>query len=198
MRKSRLLTNYFPLKKIFDFAFALIILISGLPLYLLIAILIKLDDFGPVLYSQQRVGKSGKIFKIYKYRTMRIETPTISTEDMSVFGSSYVTRTGSFLRHTSLDEVPQLINILRGEMSFVGPRPALPTQIAVLRARSLCGADQILPGITGLAQVSGRDNLTDFEKVNYDAQYFRKLSLKMDCHVILLTLWAVIIRRGAK
>ncbi len=190
--------SYIQIKRVLDAVFAAILLvIFGVPM-LLIALLIRLDSRGPALYKQERVGINQGRFIIYKFRTMKIGTPVLSTEEMQKQAIKPFTRIGPFLRKTNLDELPQLINILKGEMSFVGPRPALPTQEVVNRLRSEKGADSVLPGITGLAQVMGRDDLDDETKVNYDAEYVQKMSFLFDVKLIIKTFGAVITGRGNK
>ncbi len=185
-------------KATMDLVLAILLLIALAPVLLVLAVLICLDSPGPALYRQQRVGMSGKAFTIYKFRTMHVGTPVLSTEEMQCLGLNSVTRVGRLLRKTSLDELPQLLNILKGEMSFIGPRPALLTQTDVNILREQTGADAVRPGITGLAQVMGRDDLDVPTKVHYDAEYCRQLSLRQDCRILLLTLAAVKSARGNK
>lgn len=162
------------------------------PVWLLISSFIIMDSRGPALFVQQRAGKHHKPFRIYKFRTMRVETPDISTENMRASGLNPVTRIGAVLRATSLDEIPQLLNIVKGEMSFVGPRPALMTQAEVLSMREVTGVDGLLPGITGYAQVMGRDDLCDKDKVGYDKQYMVNLGLWYDIKVLIFTIKSVL------
>lgn len=169
-----------------------------LPLLLVIALLIRLDSRGSALFIQERAGRYHRPFKIYKFRTMRADTPHLSTEEMQRSGLNPITRLGGFLRRTSLDELPQLINIIKGEMSFIGPRPALMTQENVLRLREQAGVDRLKPGITGYAQVTGRDNLSDEEKVSRDAYYLQHVGLKMDIMVLLQTFTSVFRGTGNK
>ncbi|ASN82978.1 hybrid nucleoside-diphosphate sugar epimerase/sugar transferase [Deinococcus ficus] len=177
-------------------AAGMLVLLS--PLLLLIAAVIRLDSPGPVLFRQERAGRRHEPFIIYKFRTMRAGTPHLSTEDMLRSGLSTVTRAGGFLRRTSLDELPQLLNVIRGEMSFVGPRPALMTQHPVLTLRQASGADVLAPGITGYAQVTGRDDLSDAEKVERDTAYLRRISLAMDLNIVLLTVGSIFKGTGTK
>ncbi|AFZ66488.1 hybrid nucleoside-diphosphate sugar epimerase/sugar transferase [Deinococcus peraridilitoris] len=187
---------YYPVKRALDIMFAVFLGLAFLPILLLIALLIRLDSPGPALFIQWRAGHGHHAFPIYKFRTMYVDTPDLSTEDMRVSGLNPITRVGHLLRKTSLDELPQLLNVLRGEMSFVGPRPALMTQKRVLRMREANGVDELRPGITGLAQVTGRDDLDDEEKVGRDALYLSRMSLCTDLQILLLTIRAVFGGRG--
>ncbi|WP_161882065.1 hybrid nucleoside-diphosphate sugar epimerase/sugar transferase [Deinococcus alpinitundrae] len=173
-------------------------LIVLLPIYLFLAILIRLDSPGPAIFRQERAGRLHQPFKIYKFRTMRSDAPNLSTEEMQQSGLKVITRLGAFLRRTSLDELPQLLNVLKGEMSFIGPRPALMTQYPVLHLREQTGVDQLLPGITGHAQVTGRDNLSDKEKVERDSYYLKRLGPKMDWRILKITLNSILSGVGNK
>lgn len=190
--------NYEILKARLDFigASALLVLLS--PLLLLLTLLICIDSPGLAIYRQKRVGQCGRLFTIYKFRTMRLGTPTLSTEEMQLQRAKPFTRLGPLLRKTNLDELPQLLNIWRGDMSFIGPRPALPSQTDVNALREKMGVDSVRPGITGLAQVRGRDDLDTVTKVTYDSEYCRGLSLISDLHILLLTLSTIITARGNK
>ena len=189
---------YCHIKAIMDLAFALVLMALLWPLFLLMALIIRLDSKGPAIYRQARIGANGSIFTMYKFRTMKIGTPVLSTEDIQNQGISTVTRFGRILRKTSLDELPQLLNIIKSEMSFIGPRPALPTQDEVIRLREQSGADSLRPGITGLAQVKGRDDLADDVKVEYDSEYYRNLGLIKDLRILVRTFGAVVSSRGNK
>jgi len=189
---------YLRIKAEIDRLFALIMLIILAPFMLLIALLIRLSSHGPAIYRQQRVGQKQQLFTICKFRTMRIDTPVLSTEEIQRSGINRVTRVGNILRKTSLDELPQLINILRGEMSFIGPRPALQSQVDLNIKREFLGVHQIRPGVTGLAQVRGRDNLDTETKVTYDAEYCRRMSFWFDLKIVLLTILAILSSRGNK
>lgn len=172
-------------------SFLSIILLSWL--LLLIAILIKIDSpKEKVFFLQKRLGKSNKVFTIYKFRTMRSEAPhQIATNDFENAGQ-YITTVGHFLRKSSLDELPQLFNVLKGNMSLVGPRPLIPSESDVLKLRSLSHANEVLPGITGLAQVKGRDNLDDDSKAKYDHEYAENISFRLDRKIIIKTITDVI------
>jgi len=168
------------------------------PILLILCILIKLDSAGSIFFVQERVGYKGKVFKCFKFRTMKIGTPNISTEEMQKIGLNPTTRIGYWLRRTSLDEIPQIINILLGQMSFIGPRPALPSQHFVIKMRHNYKVDMLLPGITGLAQVRGRDSLTDSEKVNFDYQYYQEFSFAQDMSILVETINTVSSNKGNK
>lgn len=160
------------------------------------AILIKLDTQGPVLYTQQRVGLNGEFFEIYKFRTMLVGTPALPTEEMMKLPSR-VTRVGKVLRKFSIDELPQLFNVLKGDMSLVGPRPALYNQTELTRMRQSEGILKFPPGITGWAQVNGRDELPDEVKVQADKWYCDNWSYWLDWKIIFSTFGAVTSKRGA-
>lgn len=168
------------------------------PLLLLIALLIKLDSKGPVFFQQKRVGRGKSYFMIYKFRTMRTDAPhDVPTNDLR--GSkTYITRVGRVLRKTSLDELPQLLNILKGEMSLIGPRPALWNQFDLIQLRDKYGANDVLPGLSGWAQVNGRDYLSrDLEKkARRDGEYAQHISFRFDMKCFLLTIVKVINRQG--
>ena len=189
---------YFYLKIGLDFVFA----VSCLPIFLIIllvlAVLIPIDSKGGIFFIQDRVGWCGRTFKCFKFRTMKIGTPNISTQEMQKIGLSPITRVGYWLRRTSLDELPQLLNIFMGQMSFIGPRPALPSQDFVIKMRRDYKVDMLLPGITGLAQVRGRDSLTDFEKVKFDYQYYQEFSFTQDLRILIETIKTVSSNKGNK
>ena len=166
------------------------------PLMASLALAVRLDSPGPSLFRQSRVGRGGRPFTLLKFRTMAWGTPDISTADMSRQKVRPVTRVGLLLRRFSLDELPQLVNVVRGEMSLVGPRPALPSQVSLNEARREAGVEELLPGITGWAQVNGRDDLSDSEKVAHDAYYARNRSLGLDVRILLLTVLSVGTGRG--
>jgi O-antigen biosynthesis protein WbqP len=181
-----------------DLFFATSSIIVLIPVFMLIAVLIYFDDPGPVIFCQKRAGRNHNPFFIFKFRTMRQGTISVSSEELSKLGINPVTRVGRILRITSLDELPQLLNVIRGEMSFIGPRPALMTQDVVLSGRSDNEVDQLLPGITGLAQVLGRDDLDDHQKIIFDTQYRNRFGIQMDLYVLWLTAGAVFKMRGAR
>lgn len=186
------------IKRLLDVVFSALMLIVLLPVLLLIALLIKLDSKGPVIFMQKRVGKGKKYFNIYKFRTMRTDTPSeVPTNDLRG-AEAYITKVGGFLRKTSLDELPQLLNILKGDMSFIGPRPALWNQFELIELRDKYGANDVLPGLSGWAQVNGRDilSLEDDRKAECDGEYVKNLSFAFDVKCILLTVVNVLSMQG--
>ena len=162
---------------------------------LIIAVAVRVTSFGPVLYWSDRVGQGNVIFKMPKFRTMLLDTPTVATHLMTSH-EKFLTPIGKFLRRASLDELPQLFSILKGEMSFVGPRPALFNQNDLIAFRTKNGVDQLLPGLTGWAQVNGRDELTIPEKVSLDMEYVEKQSFWFDLKILWLTCLKVIHKDG--
>jgi len=161
----------------------------------LVALLVRLTSTGPALYWSDRVGRNNKIFKMPKFRSMRVGTPAVATH-LLTDAQSHLTPVGNFLRKSSLDELPQLWSIIRGDMSFVGPRPALFNQQDLIALRTQYGVEKILPGLTGWAQVNGRDELPIPEKVKLDVQYMQLQSLPLDVKIIFLTFLKVIRRDG--
>jgi O-antigen biosynthesis protein WbqP len=196
MKKKFLM--YKNVKFILDFLFACFFLFISLPILLLIATIVYLEDYESPIFMQKRAGKGHRAFIIYKFRSMKINTPNLSTADLQRSGINLNTRIGYFLRKSSLDELPQLINIIKGEMSFIGPRPALLTQKNVLNSREDAGVHYLIPGITGLAQVRGRDNLSDEEKVRLDTLYLENFSVLQDIKILLETGKAVLSSNGNK
>lgn len=184
-------------KALLDYLFALIAAVLLLPIFILISIIIKMDSKGPVFFRQNRVGLYGEIFTIYKFRSMSVDTPNVSTDRLTD-SHSYITRVGKILRKTSLDELPQLINVLKGDMSLIGPRPALYNQYELISSREELNVHSIKPGITGYAQVMGRDLITDTQKVQYDKHYVDNLSLTMDLKIVWFTVIAVFKADGIK
>ncbi len=183
------------MKRIIDLALAAVIVVLAAVPMALIACLVKLTSEGPVLYWSDRVGRNNVLFAMPKFRTMRIGTPPVATHLMKD-PASFLTPVGSFLRQTSLDELPQLWSIVTGDMSFVGPRPALFNQIDLIALRTQFGVQELTPGLTGLAQVRGRDQLPIPEKVQLDVEYLRKRSLAFDAWILWLTLVNVLRREG--
>lgn len=184
-------------KRVTDIIFSLLGLVILSPVFWVISILIKIESSGPVFFTQKRSGKDGVLFTIYKFRSMKSGTPDLSTDKLGD-PDKYVTRIGQFIRKTSIDELPQLINILRGDMSFVGPRPALYNQYELIEERKKRGIHLLKPGLTGYAQVMGRDFISDAQKVVYDQYYFENKSLFLDIKIIMLTLTQVIKADGVK
>ena len=178
------------------------ILLSGLglvflsPIWIALMIAIKLDSPGPIFFKQKRVGLRKSHFNILKFRTMRIDTPKDTPTHLLKNPEQYITRTGRLLRKTSLDELPQLINILVGEMSFIGPRPALWNQYDLIAERDKCDANNVRPGLTGLAQISGRDELNICEKARYDGEYVKNICPKMDLRCFFGTIKYVLSSEG--
>ena len=189
---------YLWFKQTLDYIFSLLLIIVLSPLLLIIAITIKLDSKGPVLFKQKRIGKDLAEFHIYKYRSMRSDTPSDMPTHLFRDPESYITASGRFLRKSSLDELPQLFNILKGEMSFIGPRPALWNQYDLIKAREEqkakagANANGIKPGITGWAQVNGRDELPIDVKANLDGYYARNLSFTLDMKILFMTVFGVL------
>lgn len=187
---------YLFIKRGFDLFAALIAGILLLLPMCIIALLIKLDSKGPVIFKQARMGKDGKVFTMYKFRSMRIDAPReLATREFTDL-DKYLTRLGKFLRCTSLDELPQLINILNGTMSFVGYRPVCLTEVELNQLRKEYGVFAARPGLTGLAQVSGRDNLEFEEKAKLDAHYVQNRSIKMDLWCLFKTVVVVLTGEG--
>ena len=187
---------YLKFKRFYDFVLALVGIIVLMPLMLIIIIAIKLDSKGPILFKQKRVGKNKTHFNIYKFRTMKIETPQETPTHLLDNPDQWITRIGKFLRKTSLDELPQLFNILKGDMSFVGPRPALWNQFDLIEERDKYGANDVLPGITGWAQVNGRDVLLIPDKARLDGVYIKKIGLMTDIKLVVKTFLIVLRRDG--
>lgn len=176
---------------------AVILLVALLPILLLIAILIKLDSKGPVIFWSDRVGKNSTIFSMPKFRTMHIGSPVVST-DQILQPSFYITRVGYILRKSSLDELPQLFSILRSEMSFIGPRPALFNQLELIEMRRKLKIDQLNPGITGYAQIKARDNVSIEDKVRLDYYYLSNKSFALDLYILINTILIVLIQKNIK
>ena len=182
-------------KRSFDVLLSILAaLVLVLPV-VVIALLVRLTSPGPALYWSDRVGKGNRVFRMPKFRSMRVDTPAVATHLLQN-PDTYLTPIGSFLRRSSLDELPQLWNILTGEMSFVGPRPALFNQDDLIALRTKYAVHEILPGLTGWAQVNGRDELPIPEKVRLDAEYLRRQSLVFDLYILWLTVVKVVRRDG--
>lgn len=172
--------SYMKVKRIMDFLIALVATVILSPILLLLCIAIKIDSRGPILFQQKRVGIGVSYFPIYKFRTMRIDTPKDMPTHMLSNPEQYITKVGKFLRKSSLDELPQLLNILKGDMSFVGPRPALWNQEDLIAEREKYGANDVLPGLTGWAQINGRDELEIPVKAKLDGEYVKRMSFLFD------------------
>ena len=180
------------LKRGLDFLISTLAILFLSPVLSLIALAIKIDSKGPVLFKQKRVGKDKKHFMIYKFRSMYVDAPSDMPTHLLKDPSAMITRVGAFLRKTSLDELPQLINIFKGEMSIVGPRPALWNQYDLIEERDKYGANQIRPGLTGWAQINGRDELEIDEKSKLDGYYVQHMSLSLDAKCFLGTFISVL------
>ena len=183
------------MKRLCDLAAALVAAVFlALPV-VFVALAVRLTSPGPILYWSDRVGRHNRIFKMPKFRTMRTDTPALATH-LLVNPEQWLTPIGSFLRKSSLDELPQLWSILKGDMSFVGPRPALFNQYDLIALRTEKGVHELLPGLTGWAQVNGRDDLPIPEKVQLDIEYLEKRSFFFDLKILLLTVLKVVSRDG--
>ncbi len=184
------------IKRILDFLVSLFALIVLSPAFLILCVAVKADSKGPVFFVQKRVGKDKKHFNMFKFRTMRTDTPHDMPTHLLKDPDAYITKVGKFLRKSSLDELPQLINILKGDMSVVGPRPALWNQDDLIAERDKYGANNIRPGLTGWAQVNGRDELEIPVKAKFDGEYTEKMSLSMDIKCLVTTALQVIKHEG--
>jgi O-antigen biosynthesis protein WbqP len=184
-------------KRAFDIMFASILLVLLLPLLLVIAALVKATSKGPAIHWSDRVGRDNRIFRMPKFRSMRIDAPQIATH-LFADPESYLTPIGSFLRRTSLDEWPQLFSIIAGDLSLVGPRPALFNQEDLIALRTERGVQQLVPGLTGWAQVNGRDELPIPVKVQFDREYLGRRSMGFDLKILVLTAVKVLRREGIR
>ena len=183
---------YAYIKRTIDFLASLFALIILSPLFLFIAIWIKTNSPGPVLFKQKRVGKNKELFEIYKFRSMRSDTPADMPTHLLNDPEAFITKSGHFLRKTSLDELPQLINILKGEMAIIGPRPALWNQYDLIEERDKYGANDIRPGLTGWAQINGRDELEIPIKAKLDGDYVKNISFLFDLKCFFGTISSVL------
>lgn len=184
------------LKKVLDIIFSFVFIIAFIPVFVFIGIIIKATSRGPILFKQRRIGKDKKEFYIYKFRTMYLETPKNMPTHLLENPYKYITQVGKFLRKTSLDELPQLFNILRCEMSFVGPRPALYNQYDLIALRDENNINHVRPGVTGWAQVNGRDEIDIPMKVKYDSYYIKNQSLWLDAKIIFITFYKALFGHG--
>lgn len=182
--------NYF--KRIIDFILSLLACVVLSPFYLLIMLAIKLDSKGPIFFKQRRIGKGKTEFNILKFRTMRIDTPHDMPTHLLQNPEQYITKVGKFLRKTSLDELPQIFNILIGQMSIIGPRPALWNQFDLIEERDKYGANDIRPGLTGWAQINGRDELEIEVKAKLDGEYVERMCLRFDIKCFFGTILSVL------
>ncbi len=182
-------------KRAFDLLLSLVsIVLCTIPM-LLVTVLVKITSHGPALYWSDRVGRNNHIFKMPKFRTMELDTPAVATHLLDN-PDQFLTPVGKFLRKSSLDELPQLFNILKGDMSFVGPRPALYNQNDLIELRTQKGVHALTPGLTGWAQINGRDELPIPEKVDYDVYYLENHSFWLDLKIIILTFFKILRSEG--
>lgn len=185
------------MKRLFDFFMSLIAIIILSPVILIVALAVKVTSPGPILFKQRRIGKDNVEFEIYKFRTMRIDTPNVPTHLLEN-PEQWITPIGKFLRKTSLDEFPQLFNILKGEMSIVGPRPALYNQLDLKEMRTQVGVHKLVPGLTGWAQINGRDEIPLSLKVNLDKEYLERKNFLFDIKIIFMTVLSVLKSDGVQ
>lgn len=183
-------------KRFLDLMLGMIIFVLLLPIFLILMVSIKIDSKGPVFFRQKRVGKNKRYFNILKFRTMRTDAPKDMPTHLLQNPDAFITRTGKFLRKTSLDELPQLINIICGDMSFIGPRPALWNQFDLIEERDRYDANSIRPGMSGLAQISGRDELPIDVKARLDGEYRKKINLWFDIRCFIGTFFSVLRQDG--
>lgn len=178
-------------KRMIDIILSLVGLILLSPIFLVIIIIIKIDDPGPAFFKQKRVGINKSYFNLYKFRSMKVNTPDVPTHLLKN-PKQYISRVGRFLRKTSLDELPQMWNILKGDMSIIGPRPALWNQDDLIAERDLYGANDVRPGLTGWAQINGRDELEIEVKARFDGEYVERMSFLFDCKCFFGTIFSVL------
>ncbi len=183
------------MNRFLDILISLILLVICSPLILIISILIKLNSKGTIFFTQMRIGRNNNLFKFYKFRTMMVGTPNVATDKLGD-AKSYITSIGKVLRKTSLDEIPQLINIFRGDMTFVGPRPALYNQYELKELRTKAGVHTLVPGVTGWAQINGRDHNDDTQKTELDRYYLNNKSFKLDIKILFMTVFKVLRAEG--
>ena len=183
------------LKRIFDLSLALLAMILLLPVLLLVYLLVRITSPGPALYWSDRIGRNNVVFRMPKFRSMSTDTPVLATHLLQN-PQSYLSPIGALLRKSSLDELPQLWSILKGDMSFIGPRPALFNQVDLIELRNQYGIQFLVPGLTGWAQVNGRDELPISEKVKFDVQYLHRQSFLFDLRILWMTFLRVISKDG--
>ena len=187
---------YLFIKRVGDIVLSLVGIIILSPAFLLLAAFIKFDSAGPVIFCQKRIGKGKSHFMLYKFRTMRIDAPKALPTHMLKSPEKYITKTGRFMRRTSLDELPQLLNILKGDMSIIGPRPALWNQYDLVEERDKYGANDLPPGLTGWAQINGRDELPIPEKARLDGIYVARIGFLFDCEIFFRTVMVAVSGKG--
>lgn len=183
---------YYTLKRAADLVLSIIGVIVLFPVLFIVAILIKIDSKGPILFRQKRVGKNKSYFQILKFRTMKVEAPDDAPTHLLTNPEHHITKVGRVLRKTSLDELPQLFNIIKGEMTIVGPRPALWNQYDLIEERDKYGVNQVTPGITGFAQINGRDELAIEDKARLDGEYVDNMSTWVDIQCLFKTVFKVL------
>ncbi|MGB4588334.1 MAG: sugar transferase [Clostridiaceae bacterium] len=177
--------SYSYIKRIFDIICSVILLVLLSPVLLIVFIIIYFQNMGSVIYKQERVGKNSEPFFIYKFRSMKVDAPVVAAKDLD--GETYVTPIGKFIRKTSIDELPQLVNIIRGEMTFVGPRPLIPNEEVILRRRRELGIDQLVPGLTGWAQIQDRHVAYEEKKIELELYYLERHNIWFDTKIVFLT-----------
>lgn len=187
--------NY--IKKVFDLLMATFLVIVLSPILLVVYIILRVTTDDTVIYKQDRVGQYGEIFQIYKFRTMPKSTPILVGKQRAKIRNR-VSKFARFLRSTSIDELPQLVNVIKGDMSLIGPRPVVPQEVALIQLREKSGANSVKPGLTGLAQVNGRKQLNNIEKAKFDAMYADHVTFKADILIVLRTLPIIIERDGVR
>ncbi len=185
------------MERFLDVIISILIITLLSPLFLIIGIIIKLNSKGPIFFTQMRIGKNNELFKLYKFRTMKIGTPNVATDKLDN-SKSYITCIGKILRKTSIDELPQLINTLKGDMTFVGPRPALYNQLELKEMRTKAGVHKLVPGVTGWAQINGRDENDDSEKTAHDLYYLNNKSLALNVKILFRTVSKVLKAEGVR
>ncbi|MCI3028743.1 sugar transferase [Desemzia sp. C1] len=188
--------KYRKVKRVLDILLSILGLIALSPVFLLLIIAIKLDSKGPILFKQKRVGLHKKHFYILKFRTMRIDTPKDTPTHLLVNPDQWITRVGKFLRKTSLDELPQILNIIKGDMSIIGPRPALWNQYDLIAERDIYGANDVPAGLTGWAQINGRDELPIEKKAILDGEYVEKMNFLFDVKCFIGTFISIVHSEG--
>lgn len=196
MKVSKRKETYLFIKRIIDFVLSLVGCVVLSPFFLILCISIKVDSKGPILFRQKRIGLHKKYFYILKFRTMKIDTPKDTPTHMLENPEQYITKVGKFLRKTSLDELPQIFNILKGDMSIIGPRPALWNQYDLIEERDRYGANDVMPGLTGWAQINGRDELEIPFKAKLDGEYVEKMSFGFDLKCFIGTIFSVLRHDG--
>ncbi|MBP6182595.1 MAG: sugar transferase [Flavobacterium sp.] len=177
--------NYYTVKRLFDIILSIILLICLSPIFLIIAFIIRIQDGGPSIFRQERIGKKGVVFRFYKFRSMPLSTPSVESKETKKL---QITPFGKFIRRTNLDELPQFYNVLRGDMSFIGPRPPIPSQTELIEMRRMNGALQLSPGLSGWAQVNSFDGMSVSDKAKFDGEYAIKISFGFEFLILLKTI----------